>query len=96
MSKYEGMEVVAVNSVNYPVNMEVYDFEYGIDDKVIARFGIVKFSDSNVAMQNRKPRAYKLYEDNDGRVYAKWQGQKFYMDETIRLNLGYTVKNQQN
>jgi hypothetical protein len=76
------MEVKAINSVSYPLIVEVFDAS---DENIKARAGSA-LKDSKEYVGNKKPRQYKVYYDPKKEdYYFKIYNRKFYMNDTLRV-----------
>ena len=67
-------EIIGSMSITNSLALEVYGYEYGVDDKII-----YKYSNEN------KYRKAKLYENKKG-IYFNTPTGKTYLSEIIRIN----------
>ena len=57
--------------------IEILDIEHGIDDVAIACF--------NFGKGRQDVRRHKIYTSRSGRTYIRKQGQRYYLDEAMKV-----------
>ena len=67
-------EIIGTMHITNTLALEVYGYEYGIDDKIV-----YKYSDEN------KLRKVKLYDNTKG-IYFNTPTGKVYLNEIVRVN----------
>ena len=71
--KQNHLQVIANLGICNGLLLSIYGIEYGIDDRVI------------VGYSNETPRKHKIYYNTSGKAYFKKHGQRFYLDDFIRV-----------
>lgn len=77
--KYENTAAIAYYGLNAFEALEVLDIEYGIKDKLIACF--------NWGTGRKMIGKHTVETAADGRTFIRKCGEKYYLDEMIRLGL---------
>ena len=73
-NKMKDLKVIGSMGITNSLALEVYGYEYGVDDKII-----YKYSNEN------KYRKVKLYESTKG-IYFNTPTGRTYLNEIIRIN----------